>query len=105
MRYGETDASPTAPVQATHPVRQLEVDDQAAGQRLDNYLQRVLGGLPRSRIYRLIRRGEVRVNGHRAEPATRLQPRDKVRVPPVREVQSSSPGAPAQGLLQTLAKR
>ena len=65
-------------------VQHLEVGAEDAGQRLDNYLQRHLGGVPRSRIYRVIRKGEVRVNGRRAGPETRLAAEDKVRVPPLR---------------------
>jgi len=55
-----------------------------AGQRIDNYLLRVLRGVPRTRVYRLLRKGEVRVNGGRVKPAYRLQEGDLVRLPPVR---------------------
>ncbi|MBD3649475.1 MAG: RluA family pseudouridine synthase [Pseudomonadales bacterium] len=65
-------------------VRQLDVDEESAGQRLDNYLIRVLKGVPRSRIYRIIRKGEVRVNKGRARPETRLHAGDRVRIPPIR---------------------
>ena len=54
------------------------------GQRLDNFLGRILGDVPESLIFRVIRKGEVRVNGKRAKPETRLQASDIVRVPPVR---------------------
>jgi 23S rRNA pseudouridine955/2504/2580 synthase len=64
-------------------VRQVEVSADQAGVRLDNFLTRLLDGLPRSRVFRIVRRGEVRVNGKRASPQTRLQAGDKVRVPPV----------------------
>ncbi|HEY2808379.1 MAG TPA: RluA family pseudouridine synthase [Steroidobacteraceae bacterium] len=64
-------------------VQHFEVTEEEAGQRLDNYLHRRLGGLPRSRVFRIIRKGEVRVNGKRASPQTRLVLADKVRVPPV----------------------
>jgi 23S rRNA pseudouridine955/2504/2580 synthase len=64
-------------------VRQVEVTADQAGVRLDNFLTRLLQGLPRSRVFRIVRRGEVRVNGKRASPQTRLQAGDKVRVPPV----------------------
>ena len=64
-------------------VRQVEVSADQAGVRLDNFLTRLLQGLPRSRVFRIVRRGEVRVNGKRADPQTRLQAGDKVRVPPV----------------------
>jgi 23S rRNA pseudouridine955/2504/2580 synthase len=54
------------------------------GQRLDNFLLRELAGVPKSRVYRLLRRGEVRVNGKRKGPDYRLAADDEVRLPPVR---------------------
>lgn len=54
-----------------------------AGQRIDNYLMRVLRGVPRGHVYRLLRRGEVRVNGRRTRPVYRLACGDRVRIPPV----------------------
>ena len=65
-------------------VRVNEVQKEEEGQRLDNYLIRILKGVPKSRIYRLIRSGEVRVNKKRASPDTRLCIGDLVRIPPVR---------------------
>lgn len=65
-------------------VRFVEVDAESAGQRLDNYLIRELKGVPRSRIYRIIRKGEVRVNKRRVRPDTRLGAGDSLRIPPVR---------------------
>ena len=55
-----------------------------AGQRLDNFLLGHLKSVPRSRIYRMIRSGEVRINGSRCKPSTRLQYTDSVRIPPIR---------------------
>ncbi len=55
-----------------------------AGQRLDNFLLNHLKGVPRSRVYRMIRSGEVRVNGSRRRPSSRLEYNDQVRIPPVR---------------------
>jgi 23S rRNA pseudouridine955/2504/2580 synthase len=72
-------------------VRQLEVGERGAGQRLDNFLARILGDVPRSHIFRVIRKGEVRVNGKRAKPETRLQASDTVRVPPVRTGAAAPP--------------
>ncbi|MGA1730551.1 MAG: RluA family pseudouridine synthase [Steroidobacteraceae bacterium] len=72
-------------------VRQVEVSEGDAGQRLDNLLLRELKGVPRSHVYRLLRRGEVRVNGKRAKPETRLTAGDRVRIPPVRQ-EASPPG-------------
>jgi 23S rRNA pseudouridine955/2504/2580 synthase len=68
-----------------HGVRHFEVEEAEAGQRLDKYLTRRLGDVPRTRIFRIIRRGEVRVNGRRVGPETRLNASDRVRVPPVWE--------------------
>ena len=65
-------------------VRMEEVSADDAGQRLDNFLLRRLKGVPRTRIYRIVRKGEVRVNRSRARPATRLVEGDVVRIPPVR---------------------
>ena len=82
----------------SRPVQHFEVTEEEAGQRLDNYLQRRLGGLPRSRLYRVIRKGEVRVNGHRVRPERRLQPHDRVRVPPVRLASPDEPRHPPREL-------
>ena len=57
---------------------------EEAGQRLDNFLQRVRGGVPKTRIYRAIRKGEVRVNKGRVKPDTRLEAGVCVRIPPLR---------------------
>lgn len=61
----------------------MTVDRERAGQRVDNFLMAHLKGLPRSRIYRMLRKGEVRVNGGRSRPGARLQAGDRVRLPPV----------------------
>jgi len=65
-------------------VRHLEVTSDHAGQRLDNFLLRELKGAPKSLIYRIVRKGEVRLNGGRVQPDHRLQDGDVVRIPPVR---------------------
>jgi len=64
--------------------RWLEVAADHAGQRIDNYLLRLLKGAPKSLIYRLLRKGEVRVNSARIRPDYRLQSGDQVRLPPLR---------------------
>ena len=77
-------------------VRLVEVGEEQAGLRLDNFLVRLLESVPRTRVFRLVRKGEVRVNGKRASPELRLQLGDKVRVPPVRlDAPDAVPGAPA----------
>ena len=62
----------------------LVVDENAAGQRLDNFLMRQLKGVPKTHIYRIIRSGEVRLNKGRAAADSRLELGDIVRLPPVR---------------------
>jgi len=69
--------------QVREGVRHITVTEDQAGVRLDNFLTQLLGGVPRSRVFRIVRRGEVRVNGKRAGPEIRLQAGDSVRVPPV----------------------
>jgi 23S rRNA pseudouridine955/2504/2580 synthase len=77
-------------------VRQIEVDSESAGTRLDQFLMRLLPSVPRSRVFRIVRKGEVRVNGKRAGPEQRLQERDIVRVPPIRIEAEPAPGEPAR---------
>jgi 23S rRNA pseudouridine955/2504/2580 synthase len=61
-----------------------EIDESAQDQRIDNYLQKILKGVPKSHIYRILRSGEVRINSGRVDPTYRLQCGDKLRLPPVR---------------------
>ncbi|MGH8295916.1 MAG: RluA family pseudouridine synthase [Steroidobacteraceae bacterium] len=77
-----------------HGVRHFEVEEEEAGQRLDKYLARRLGDVPRTRIFRIIRRGEVRVNGRRMGPESRLNAKDRVRVPPLWEQAKEAPDRP-----------
>jgi 23S rRNA pseudouridine955/2504/2580 synthase len=72
-------------------VQWVEISAEEAGQRIDNFLQRCLKGVPKSRIYRLLRKGEVRVNKGRTKPEYRIQRGDQVRVPPVRMAAVGSP--------------
>jgi 23S rRNA pseudouridine955/2504/2580 synthase len=78
-RDKRTPTRPPAP-----EVRRIDVDESSAGQRLDNFLLRLLKGVPKTHVYRLIRSGEVRVNKGRAAAHTRLELGNQVRVPPVR---------------------
>ena len=73
-----------------------EVEAEYAGQRLDNFLIRLLKGVPKSRIYRLLRKGEVRVNKGRVKADTRLAAGDVIRVAPIRVSDSSSQGMPGR---------
>ncbi len=72
-------------------VNRLAVGDEAAGQRIDNYLTKILKGVPKSHIYRILRSGEVRVNRRRVGPDVRLAAGDELRLPPIRAA------APASG--------
>jgi 23S rRNA pseudouridine955/2504/2580 synthase len=65
-------------------VKLLEVGEEAATQRIDNFLLRQLKGVPKSHVYRVLRSGEVRVNSGRVRADYRLQAGDRVRIPPVR---------------------
>ena len=66
-----------------------EVGDEGAQQRVDNYLTRLLKGVPKSHIYRILRSGEVRVNSRRVGPAHRLESGDRLRLPPVHTARST----------------
>lgn len=79
-------------------VRMVAVSSEDAGQRIDNFLVRHLKGVPRSRIYRILRRGEVRVNGGRVQARYKLREGDQVRIPPVRVAESRPGPAPCPGL-------
>ncbi|WP_250622742.1 RluA family pseudouridine synthase [Pinirhizobacter soli] len=79
----------------SHGVRQLEVGAERDGQRIDNALATILKGVPKSLIYRILRTGQVRVNGKRAKPDTRLVAGDMLRIPPVRVAERESSEAPA----------
>lgn len=72
------------PVAAPVAVRYLEVDENAAGQRLDNFLIRTLKGVPKTHLYRIIRSGEVRRNKGRVSADDRLELGDVLRIPPIR---------------------
>ncbi|MEW5056152.1 MAG: RluA family pseudouridine synthase [Cycloclasticus sp.] len=85
-------------------VRYVEVDDNSAGQRLDNFLITQLKGVPKSHIYKIIRRGEVRINKGRCKNVYRLKLNDIVRIPPVR-VDEKIQTTPAKWMLEKLEKR
>ena len=82
-------------------VRIVEVDAESDGQRIDNFIAKFLKGVPKSRIYRCLRKGEVRVNGGRVKPSSKLVAGDKVRIPPIRISQTETPTA-SSGLLDKL---
>ncbi len=83
---GESDALAPA-------VRLVLIDENSAGQRLDNFLIRSCKGVPRSHLYQLIRSGQLRVDGHRARADHRLEAGEQVRIPPVRVALPQEPRA------------
>ncbi|HSM30865.1 MAG TPA: RluA family pseudouridine synthase [Woeseiaceae bacterium] len=76
-------------------VRKVTIDAERAGQRIDNFLRNELPGVPKGRVYRLLRRGEVRVNGGRVRAEYRLAEGDEVRIPPAR-VREGGPPPPSR---------
>lgn len=82
-------------------VNLVKVTQDRDGQRLDNFISARLKGLPRSVIYRIIRTGQVRVNGGRAKPATRLETGDIVRIPPA-SIRENNQGDVPPSVLQLL---
>lgn len=92
----------SADTAALAAVRYLDVTAGADGQRLDNYLITQLKGAPKTLVYRIIRKGEVRVNKKRAKAETRLQTGDQVRVPPIRLTEKASETPVGDSLRQLL---
>ncbi len=78
------EKSPDKPESTVTAVRKVSIDSDAAGQRIDNFLRRELPGVPKGRLYRLLRRGEVRVNSGRVRAEYKLAEGDEVRIPPAR---------------------
>jgi 23S rRNA pseudouridine955/2504/2580 synthase len=86
-------------------VRYVDISEDEAGQRIDNFLMSRLKGLPRSRVYRLLRRGEVRVNKGRVQPTYRIQAGDVVRIPPVQLEAPAAADRPAAATREYLVSR
>ena len=82
--------------------RTVRVPEDRAGQRLDNFLLGQLKGAPRSLVYKLVRSGQVRVNGGRAKAERKLEGGDEIRIPPVRLAEAGEKGTPARGLLEAM---
>lgn len=78
------------------------INEDLAGQRIDNYLRTRLKGAPKTLVYRILRKGEVRVNKGRVKPDYRLQAGDSIRIPPVRLAEPDEPVLVGQGILQAL---
>ena len=83
-------------------VSYITVTAQSEGQRIDNFLMRELGGVPKSLIYRILRKGEVRVNKGRAKPARKLAIDEIVRIPPIRLENKADQPKASEHLLELL---
>ncbi len=90
------------PANECRRVEFIEVSTDADNQRVDNFLLGRLKGVPKSRIYRLIRKGEVRVNKKRVKPESRLNTGDSVRVPPIRVAEIAPPVRPGSSLVKLI---
>ena len=90
------------PAAAGPGARTVRVPEDRDGQRLDNFLLGQLKGAPRSLVYKLVRSGQVRVNGGRAKAERKLAAGDEVRIPPVRLGEPSDRGAPPAGFLKAM---
>src|SRR5271155_811228 len=86
------------------PVTLRQVTADEAGQRIDNFLMRHFKTVPRSRVYRLMRKGEVRVNRKRVDAEYRIQEGDEVRLPPVRIDAADEPGRPSSSLTELIER-
>lgn len=87
---------------AINSVRYIEIEEDQAGQRIDNFLRTALKGVPKSMLYRIIRKGEVRVNKKRIKPDGRVQCGDIVRIPPIRVSEPTDVPMVGKALLELL---
>jgi len=97
MTTTPTDSSPYATVQL------ITVESDDSGQRLDNWLTARLKGVPKSKIYNIVRKGEVRINKKRAKPLQKLVANDIVRIPPIRVADKEAAPRASDSKLQQLA--
>jgi 23S rRNA pseudouridine955/2504/2580 synthase len=95
---------PDRPYSPKSPVTLRTVTADEAGQRIDNFLMRHFKTVPRSRVYRLLRKGEVRVNRKRVDAEYRIQEGDEVRLPPVRIDTGDEPRHPSSSLLELIER-
>ncbi|SFG61007.1 23S rRNA pseudouridine(955/2504/2580) synthase RluC [Neptunomonas qingdaonensis] len=87
---------------AINSVRYIEIEEDQSGQRIDNFLRTALKGVPKSMIYRIIRKGEVRVNKKRIKPDGRIHGGDVVRIPPIRVPEPTDVPMVGKALLELL---
>lgn len=93
-----TESSPFAQVMI------ISIDEDQAGQRLDNFLIARLKGVPKSKIYNVIRKGEVRVNKGRIKPEYKLMAGDSVRVPPIRTAETGTEAKASHQMMSLLSR-
>lgn len=86
-------------------VKFIKINSELAGQRVDNYLLRLLKNVPKSRIYKMLRKGEVRINKKRIDQLYRLQQGDEIRIPPYWSDVTPKPATPKQQLIELLTER
>ena len=105
MTHSDLPAAPdeqAAGTAARPGAKTVRIAEDRDGQRIDNFLLGYLKGAPRSLIYKLLRSGQVRVNGGRVKAERKLEAGDQVRIPPVRLEEAADRGTPAPGLLATM---
>ncbi|QMV14957.1 23S rRNA pseudouridine(955/2504/2580) synthase RluC [Vibrio spartinae] len=85
-------------------VQFVNIDEDIAGQRIDNFLRNKLKNIPKSVVYRILRKGEVRVNKKRIKPEYKLQPGDVIRIPPVTLPQSDTTQEPLSTKLEKVSE-
>jgi 23S rRNA pseudouridine955/2504/2580 synthase len=102
----ETGQSGPAPTQRGEKsaVELRTISEEEAGQRIDNFLMRHFSRVPRSRVYRLLRKGEVRVNRKRVDAEYRIVAGDEVRLPPVHIDRTDEPGRPSTRLQELIER-
>jgi 23S rRNA pseudouridine955/2504/2580 synthase len=102
MNIPAADLPPARGPKSPLTLRTVTADE--SGQRIDNFLMRHFKTVPRSRVYRLLRKGEVRVNRKRVDAEYRIQAGDEVRLPPVRIEADAQPGRPSSSLLELIER-
>lgn len=96
MTHSDTPERPAGAARTIH------IAEDRDGQRIDNFLLGYLKGAPRSLVYKLLRSGQVRLNGGRVKAERKLEAGDQVRIPPIRLDEPSDKGTPAKGLLEAM---
>ncbi|HEY8011612.1 MAG TPA: RluA family pseudouridine synthase [Rudaea sp.] len=104
MNLARPNLESTAESRPGPGVRMVQVAEDRDGQRIDNFLTGQLKGVPKSLIYRILRTGQVRINGKRAKADTRVVAGDQVRIPPVRVGEPHDSGAPPKTQIEQVER-